>query len=1445
MSSSTSTLKSTTVFSQGGPHDTKRDDDDFFPFHDAKEVKRPEYDSLQTGITTSSLPPTKPPSYLDDEQLSRITKAFSLAATATMEECFQAAYTTCKTKNWTVIETIKTDLDAVVNEKGQTILLSSLDKGDTDLAQDLIKRQITLHVKDRNGNNPFHYAAKMGDTLLVKQLWEHLYINETNGLGQTPLHLAAEWGKEAVLSDLLANGAQANAPATYAIGNTTFEKVTPLQIAVIKGQRRSIDILINQGADLSLKLPHIGNLLHLAIHFHQRYTFKHLITTYFSRVKHLINDKNDEHQTPLMLAAFLGEGEAIAFLKTQGAALETKDSQGRTALHWAAIGGQRQAIDLLYYYGCNLNAADNKRNRPEDLLKDNKDLISQSLFSHLMNLGLQQDRLVTQPPLFTVTLPENLVFKGGGPKGIAYVGAVGVLEEQNNLKELRRIAGTSAGAINASLMAVGYRSAEMQQILSTTDFKSFLDHPLTTRGIISRFKVKDYLKILRVLLLPGFVTAFITKFKDITGLHMIGGSTGEPLRIWIEDLIVKKTGISHCTFGELNHLIHQDPTGPFKHLYVFTCDISTGKTGKITQIDSEDPQWKEVIISDAIRASTSIPGAFEPHILHIKDGTGNRVPAKHLGMHVDGGLIRNYPIDAFDKRKHLSTSSDPETAEWHVINRRTLGFTLYSSNIKPPEPDRQVETIGDLLSSVVDIYNNAEELLTAQVYDNRFRTIRIDNQGVGLLEFGLSPERQKLLVDSGKTATQTFYQEQNLTTDQTSLFIHSRIVLEAQGNIKLKQIHPDFTGRENYLKDLEKRLLGTDNHFAQAVLTGPPGYGKTETAIAFGNRHLEQFSLVWSIESDTPEKMAQSYRELARQLELFFQEQDSLDTIRSRVHHHLETTPRKKPFLLIFDNAEKALILPQRGNGRILITSRENGPWRPSDTIRMQPFDKKEGIETFAKVSRLPISQGMQQMVEQLGYLPLAIVQVAAYVSKTPGMTIAKCLERLKLQQTAALNMGIPDERYPVSMISAWQITKQALQDRCPDALEWLNICCVLSPDGIPETWIDSWLQNFEQDPEKRSLKKDEILRALDNYAIMRYNQNDETLSIHRLRQVVIYNDLTLEQKDRHQKMAVSLIRVIGDKLDANSFKDWGQLAAWEPHARKVLNFTKQPTLDEAAVLYTLSAWAQKKGDYSTAFKDAKQALEIRKTERGDGNSAEVAQSLNCLGIVLSDLGKNEEARQCHEQSLAMRRVVYQSTTNHPNIATSLNNLGNVLSDLCKNEEARQYYEQALAMRSVVYQSTPNHPDIATSLNNLGIVLYTLGKNEEARQYYEQALNMYRVVYQSTPNHPNIATSLNNLGIVLYNLGKNEEARQHYKQALAMYRVVYQSTPNHPDIEMSLNNLGIVLRALGKNEEAIKCYQEALQICTQTFGPNDPKTLQVKKSLEICQNKSKGRCVIS
>ncbi|NNE55899.1 MAG: patatin, partial [Flavobacteriales bacterium] len=70
---------------------------------------------------------------------------------------------------------------------------------------------------------------------------------------------------------------------------------------------------------------------------------------------------------------------------------------------------------------------------------------------------------------------RNVVFEGGGIRGIAYCGALETLEQNGSLDKVERVGGTSAGAITACFMAVGYDANEIHDIIYYTNFADFND----------------------------------------------------------------------------------------------------------------------------------------------------------------------------------------------------------------------------------------------------------------------------------------------------------------------------------------------------------------------------------------------------------------------------------------------------------------------------------------------------------------------------------------------------------------------------------------------------------------------------------------------------------------------------------------------------------------------------------------------------------------------------------------------------------------------------------------------------------------------------------------------------------------------------------------------------------------------------------------------------------
>ena len=307
----------------------------------------------------------------------------------------------------------------------------------------------------------------------------------------------------------------------------------------------------------------------------------------------------------------------------------------------------------------------------------------------------------------------DLVFKGGGVKGVALAGALAVLEERGF--RTQNVAGTSAGAIVAVLHAAGYSAAELHDILQSLDFVQFMDKAWEDR-------------------FPGLVGQGLSILLD-QGIY-----EGNRFQQWVRELLEAK---NKRTFRDLVHPEFADDPR-----YRYRCQvIASDVTGRCFLVLPQDASKLGIVPDDlpidlAVRMSMSIPIFFEP--VRITHGTTGE---EHLI--VDGGMLSNFPVWLFD------SEGEPE---WP-----TFGLLLVD-----PEPNATLEAhldpapaVAGPLATVHYITSLVKTMLEA--HDRMYleeadyvRTVAIDNLGVGTTEFTLSRERAEALYQSGRQAAIRF-----------------------------------------------------------------------------------------------------------------------------------------------------------------------------------------------------------------------------------------------------------------------------------------------------------------------------------------------------------------------------------------------------------------------------------------------------------------------------------------------------------------------------------------------------------------------------------------------------------------------------------------------------------------------------------------------------------------
>lgn len=321
---------------------------------------------------------------------------------------------------------------------------------------------------------------------------------------------------------------------------------------------------------------------------------------------------------------------------------------------------------------------------------------------------------------------KNLVFEGGGVKGIAYVGALEVMQEEKIYPKIKRVAGTSAGAIVAVLVGLGYTPDEIRNIMWELNFKNFMDD---SWGII-----KDSQRL----------------------LHEFGWYKGDFFRNWIGKLIKEKTGNSECTFADLAAMKGDHP---FLDIFLIGTNLSTGFSEFFSA--EHTPRY---CIADAARISMSIPLFFAAK----RNFRGD--------VYVDGGVLDNYPIKVFDRKKYVtrnlvetdyykkinkSFSKNRRKISEYVYNQETLGFrldskekiSLFRDNAEMPK--RDINNLFDFTSGLLNTLIDAQD--NAHLHsDDWQRTIYIDTLGVKATDFAITEAKKKALLESGRQYTQSY-----------------------------------------------------------------------------------------------------------------------------------------------------------------------------------------------------------------------------------------------------------------------------------------------------------------------------------------------------------------------------------------------------------------------------------------------------------------------------------------------------------------------------------------------------------------------------------------------------------------------------------------------------------------------------------------------------------------
>ncbi len=352
----------------------------------------------------------------------------------------------------------------------------------------------------------------------------------------------------------------------------------------------------------------------------------------------------------------------------------------------------------------------------------------------------------------------DVVFEGGGAKGSAFAGALTALQATGHTT--RRLIGTSAGAITATLLAVGFTPQEMldavnEKLNGKPRFSSFMDHPASADFSQAQRDASDTMRVLENMRVP--------MFAGHTALNLLMETPLYPTLF-----SVVECGGVYAGIAFLNWLIEKLAAKGI----AATDTLATvfAKTQVDLSVVASDTTDMEMLIVNhrtapgvpmawAVRMSMSIPMVWREVVWDASWGsymgrskTGNVI--------VDGGVLSNFPIRLIDESvPDIMGDTDPNGA---LNLGLLLDETLPVPGIapaKPPVPVQEMRVV-QRLTRLMDTMMGARD--TEEMRQHASEICRLPVKGYGTTEFDMPDAKLQALIEAGRSALEIHLQTRNL-----------------------------------------------------------------------------------------------------------------------------------------------------------------------------------------------------------------------------------------------------------------------------------------------------------------------------------------------------------------------------------------------------------------------------------------------------------------------------------------------------------------------------------------------------------------------------------------------------------------------------------------------------------------------------------------------------------
>jgi tetratricopeptide (TPR) repeat protein len=633
---------------------------------------------------------------------------------------------------------------------------------------------------------------------------------------------------------------------------------------------------------------------------------------------------------------------------------------------------------------------------------------------------------------------------------------------------------------------------------------------------------------------------------------------------------------------------------------------------------------------------------------------------------------------------------------------------------------------------------------------------------------------------------------------------------------------------------------------------GLGGVGKTQLVLEllFRTKYKHaKCTIIW-IPATNSESLHQAYLEVAQQLNIPGWEDDKAD-VKRLVQEYLskESTGR---WLLVFDNADnidmwiakesgpesglqhrqgfRSLIdcLPKSNQGAIVFTTRNRKiavKLAQQSVVNVPAMGEDAATRLLEKCLVNPdlinSTQDTNTLLLQLTYLPLAIVQAAAYINEN-GTTLGDYVLLLADQEVEVIellseefedNRRYRDVKNPVA--TTWLISFEQIRQRDPLAADYLSFMACIEPKDIPQSLL----------PPGASRKREiDAIGTLTAYSFITRRREDMALDLHRLVHLAIRN--WLRKEEQLAQSTEKAIVQLEDVFPNDSHKNRGLWRTYLPHVcfalqSDVVDKDWEPRMD---LLWRYASCLYEDGRWDEAEKINVQVMKIC-TEKLGADHPSTLTSMANLAVIYSQQGQEDKAEKLKIQVIEIQKE--KLGAGHPSTLTSISNLAVTYSQQGQEDKAKKLMLQVIEIQKENLGA--DHLDTLTSMANLAVIYSQQGQQDKAEKLKRRVIEIQKEKLGA--DHPSTLTSIADLAVTYSQQGQEDKAEKLILQVVETQKEKLGA--DHPDTLTSMANLGVIYSRQGRQDKAEKLKRQVVEVRKKKLGADHPDTLTSIANLAV------------